>query len=471
MTNQILTSDSKKGKDYSAVRRVLIWILFANLAVTIVKIGLGIFTGALAVVADGFHSLVDSSSNLIGLAAIKLAGRPADDKHPYGYRRYETIGAMAIGAMLLVAAYEIGSSIIDRLSAGVRPEIDNLSFWLVMLTLPINIVVVILEIRASKKLNSEILFADAKHTQTDLFVTASVLVSMVGVRLGWAWLDLVVAAFVVLLIGKAAFEILGDTTRWLTDRAAVDPDLIEEIVYSAPGVRFVHRIRSRGNPGAIFVDLHAKVDPGMSTSQAHAISSEVERRIIEQIDNVVEAIVHIEPSKKERPTHWEKISTDLRTTADGMGLGLHNLHIHTEGDAGFIVELHLEMRGEMSLGEAHSLADQFEETVVKRWPQIVSITTHLEPLPADFFQSGENPDPKYVGDIRKLLLNHVQSEQILKLQCYRSSEHLHAAITICLDSKLSLKQVHAETENIENDLLKQIPGLSRVIVHVEPEKQ
>ncbi|MBT6151814.1 MAG: cation diffusion facilitator family transporter, partial [Chloroflexi bacterium] len=111
MTNQILTSDSKKGKDYSAVRRVLIWILFANLAVTIVKIGLGIFTGALAVVADGFHSLVDSSSNLIGLAAIKLAGRPADDKHPYGYRRYETIGAMAIGAMLLVAAYEIGSSI------------------------------------------------------------------------------------------------------------------------------------------------------------------------------------------------------------------------------------------------------------------------------------------------------------------------------------------------------------------------
>lgn len=456
-------------KDYPAIRRVLISVLLANLTVTAVKIVLGVLTGSLAIIADGFHSLVDSSSNLIGLAAIKLAGRPADEKHPYGYRRYETVGAMAIGGMLLVAAYEIGSSIFDRANEGVLPEIDNLSFWLILVTLLINIIVVILEIRASKKLKSEILLADAKHTQTDLFVTVSVIISMIGVRIGWGWIDQVVAGFVVVLIVRAAFEILGDTTGWLTDRAAVDPDNIEEIVYSAPGVRFVHRIRSRGNPGAIFVDLHAKVDPGMSTSQAHAISSEIERRIIDQIDNVVEAFVHIEPSKKERPTLWERISTDLRMIADGMGLGLHNLHIQIEADEGYTVDLHLEMRGDLSLGEAHALADKYEKTVVKRWPQIENIISHLEPLPEDMMLTGSDPDPKFEENIKKILWNHIRPEQLKKVHCYRSSEHLHTAITISLPAEYSLKKVHIHTENIENDLLKLLPELSRVIVHVEPQ--
>lgn len=107
--------------NYRSVRRILIVVLIANLAVTVVKITLGLLTGALSVVADGFHSLVDSSSNLIGLAAIRLAQRPPDDKHPYGYNRYETIGSMAIGGLLLVAAYEIGRAVVERVFSGTTP--------------------------------------------------------------------------------------------------------------------------------------------------------------------------------------------------------------------------------------------------------------------------------------------------------------------------------------------------------------
>lgn len=88
-------SSAGEIKRYSSVQRVLLWILFANILVTAVKITLGLLTGALAVVADGFHSLVDSSSNLVGMLSIRMARRPADEAHPYGYRRYETLGALA----------------------------------------------------------------------------------------------------------------------------------------------------------------------------------------------------------------------------------------------------------------------------------------------------------------------------------------------------------------------------------------
>lgn len=92
------------ASSYPEVRRILWAVLIANLTITALKIALGLWVGALAVVADGFHSLVDSSSNIIGLAALRLANRPADARHPYGYQRYETLGALMIGGRLLAAA-------------------------------------------------------------------------------------------------------------------------------------------------------------------------------------------------------------------------------------------------------------------------------------------------------------------------------------------------------------------------------
>ena len=123
---------------------------------------------------------------------------------------------------------------------------------LIGLTFPVNVVVVLLEKRAGTRLNSEILLADARHTQTDLYVTGSVFVSLVGIWLGWAWLDLVVAAVVVLLIARSAVQILMDASLWLTDQRAIDTDRITEVVYTVPGVQFVHNIRSRGNRGSGF---------------------------------------------------------------------------------------------------------------------------------------------------------------------------------------------------------------------------
>ncbi|MDH5507712.1 MAG: cation-efflux pump [Anaerolineae bacterium] len=464
-------ANDEQGRDlhYAAVKRVLVVVLVFNLLITIIKIILGLVSGALAVVADGFHSLVDSSSNLVGLAAIRLAGRPADDDHPYGYRRYETLGALAIGGMLLVAAWEIGSAIVDRFSQGSVPEITQTTMGLIALTLPINVLIVVLETRAAKRLNSEILLADAKHTMTDLYVTASVIFSLFGVWLGWAWLDMVVAGVVVVMILRAAFTVLGDTAKWLADANVVDASTVEGIARGAPGVRYVHRVRSRGTRDSAFVDLHVKVDPGMSTSQAHAIASEVERRLVAEMPTVSDALVHIEPAQMINNNPWGRMANDMRHIADGMGLGLHDLHIHMTEEGGYTVELHLEMSGEITLGEAHNLADEFETKIKQRWSQAEQIITHLEPVQQVVFLPDDSPDPQYEASIRDVLATTLGPEEIGEVLVYHYGGHLGVAVKVFRPASLSLAEAHASAEQIEVDLVKQVPGLQRVTLHIEPE--
>jgi cation diffusion facilitator family transporter len=466
-----------QAQNYPAVRRTLLVVLLANLLVTVVKIALGVITGALSVVADGFHSLVDSSSNLIGLAAIRLANRPADERHPYGYARYETIGSLAIGALLLVAAYEIGSAVVERVRGGMPPELNWLTFGLIALTFPVNLAIVILETRAGKRLNSQILVADATHTKTDLFITGSVVASLVGVWLGLTWLDPLVASAVVLVILRAAFSILRDTAGWLADASILDPEKIEALVMDIPNVWYVHRIRSRGSPASIFVDLHIKVYPGMGTGQAHAVATEVEKRIKQEFASVSDVVVHIEPGRVKPQTledngqsyqEYQQISFDMRRIADGLGLGIHDLHVGREASGELDVEVHLELPGIDTLETAHETAELFEQRVRRQWPQIDSLITHLEPLPEQVRKPETSENEALREKVTAYLLQQFIPQQILEIHTHQLDGHNSVAIRIGVKGNTSLSEAHNLSEELERDLLNQLPDVARVIIHVEP---
>ncbi len=464
----ILQREHDRAQHYTAVQRVLVAVLFANLLVTAIKITLGLLTGVLAVVADGFHSLVDSSSNLVGLAAINLARRPADEQHPYGYRRYETVGALAIGGLLLAAAWEIGGAVVERVFNGAQPGVTLWLVGLLAFTLPVNLLIVMLETRAGKRLNSEILLADATHTRTDLWITGSVLVSLVGVWMGWGWLDLAVASGVVVMILRAAFGILRDSAGWLTDTVAADADQIEAVARSVAGVWYVHRIRSRGTPGAAYVDLHVKVHPGMSTIQAHAIASEVERRLTTELPNVADALAHIEPAPQPGANDWQRMAYDLRQIADGIGLGLHDLHIHADHQGDYAIELHLEIDGDTMLAQAHALAETFEQRVRQRLPHATSIITHLEPLPEVMLHPDDRTNPQLVSQVERALAGLVGDDNVLEVQCHIVRGQLSVAVRLQLSADLSLAAAHTRAEAIEHELLAHFPALARVVVHAEP---
>jgi len=295
-----------------------------------------------------------------------------------------------------------------------------------------------------------------------------VLVSVVGVWLGWAWLDLIVAAGVVLLIVRSAIEILRDASLWLTDSMVIDIEQVTEVAYRVPGVLFVHRIRSRGNPESAFVDLHVKVSPSMSTSRAHAIASEVERRLVAEIDAVGEVLVHIEPAKKERLSLWDRMAEDIRRLAEGFGLGMHDLHIHTGETDGYVVEIHLEFDDQALLREAHDLAENFEVEVQRHWPEIEQIITHLEPLPQKMLSLESAESVHLEEKIIQVIERIIEQERIKSLHLYQTADHLHANLVLLFAEGTRLSQAHEMAEKVELVLRSQFLDLKHVMVHVEP---
>ena len=207
------------------VRRVLLTTLLLNLLVAVGKIIIGLITGALAITADGLHSIIDSAGNIVGLIALRVAAQPPDDDHPYGHNRYETLAALVIGALLLLTAWEIVQGAVERLAGGEAPQITPLAFAVMIGTLVINLLVNRYQVREGKRLESPVLLADAANTGADIFVTLSVIASMVlVVMLGWNWADVVAALLVTVLIGRAALKILRQQGRVLVEALKGGPD-------------------------------------------------------------------------------------------------------------------------------------------------------------------------------------------------------------------------------------------------------
>jgi len=279
-----------------AVRRVLWLVLVLNLAVAVAKLVYGAFIDSVAVTADGFHSLFDGTSNIIALLGLGVAARPADRDHPYGHTKYETFASAAIGALLLFAAWNVGSSAVHRLlDPGAGPRVDAMSFAVMLVTLGVNLAVTVTERRAGTRLASDLLRADADHTASDVLVTIGVIGGLVAVRLGFPIADpllgLVVAGFIV----AAAVRVLRTAGATLADSARIDPAQLASAACKVEGVLGCHDVRTRGSVDEVYVDLHVQVDPAISVREGHEIAERTERAIIDQFDEVVDVIAHLEP--------------------------------------------------------------------------------------------------------------------------------------------------------------------------------
>jgi cation diffusion facilitator family transporter len=450
------------------VGRVLWFVLALNVVITAIKLVIGLLTGSISVIADAFHSLLDSSSNVIGLIGLAIASKPPDPDHPYGHRKYETMATLAIGTLLLLVCWEIISAIYERLTGGGAPNVTPEAFVIMLGTLPVNFAITLYESRAARRLNSELLMADAMHTRTDLLVTFSVLVSLAGTWLGFPWLDLVVASGVVVLIAFVALGILRRTSDVLADSAVIDPARVEAVARQAPGVWFVHHIRSRGRADEAYVDLHVKVDPAMSTAQAHAIATEVEHRLKNEL-GVVDAVVHIEPGQQQPPDPWEATMVHVRAIGDGLGIGVHEIHGH-QGPNGYALQLHAEVDGNLSLAEAHALVTQLEERVRTEVRDVASVETHIEPRSAHILPSadGRTGWSALQERIRTIADGVYGPGACHEVVLHPSDGHFDATLHCTWRPDAPLVEAHALAEEVERRLLTDLPALSRVVVHVEP---
>ena len=279
-----------------SIRRVLWTILFLNLGVAAAKFIWGTVIGSAAMQADGIHSIFDGMSNVVGLVGMGLAARPADSDHPYGHGKYETYASAIIGAMLLLAAYRIGSEAVAGLTGNrPAPEVDTMSFVVMLGTLAINLFITMWERRVGHKLNSSILVADASHTGSDVMVSVGVIISLVLVKLGFPMADPIVALLVSGAIVYTAWGVFKQASATLSDSMRIPASDICDVVLAVPGVLGCHDIRTRGSEAEVYVDLHVQVDPAATVSRGHEIAEEVERTVAEHFEQVFDVIAHLEP--------------------------------------------------------------------------------------------------------------------------------------------------------------------------------
>jgi cation diffusion facilitator family transporter len=276
------------------VNQVLWQVLILNLTVAAAKVIVGMLIGSISMLADGFHSAMDASSNIIGIIGSSLAGRPPDSDHPYGHYKYETFATLGIGLLLLLTSWNVLKSIFTRLADGTAPEITTLSFAVMIATIALNLAVVLYEKRQGRRLQSALLLADAAHTKSDIFVSLSVLISLAAVRAGWVWIDAVTALLIVGIIGRTGWQIVRRASDVLADSAIVDPTAVEKIVLGIEGVKSCHKIRSRGCRQAAHLDLHIQVDGQMTLEQAHQLGHITQRRL-KQTLGIADVMVHVEP--------------------------------------------------------------------------------------------------------------------------------------------------------------------------------
>ncbi|MCC0699858.1 cation transporter [Clostridioides sp. ZZV15-6383] len=282
--------------NYKKVKQVLWIILFANFLVALLKIIIGNQIKSYSMTADGFHSLSDGASNIVGLIGIFFASKPKDKNHPYGHKKFEIITSLFISGMLFVIAINIILSAVLRITSPIAPSITIESLIVLIITLFINIFVCMYEYRVGTKLNSYVLISDSLHTRSDIFVSLGVLITLVGVKLGFpVIIESIVPIIISAVIIYSAYGIFRPSIGILVDRVAVDEDYIREIVFEFNEVRDVHNIRSRGSKSSIYIDMHVMVDPFISVEQSHDLTHKIEKQIQEEINENAQVIVHIEP--------------------------------------------------------------------------------------------------------------------------------------------------------------------------------
>jgi cation diffusion facilitator family transporter len=279
------------------VQRTLAVVLALNALVALVKIFVGIRTGALTVLGAALESGLDMLNNVIGIMLVAVAARAPDEDHPYGHDKFETLGALGIVGFLSISCFELLREGISALATRRTPHGGNpTDVAIIVGTLVINMFVVWHERRRGRELGSAFLLADAAHTSSDILVTMMALTSLALSRVAWPWLDAVLAISVALIIARSGFQILRESIPILVDERAIDAIELRDVVIGVPQVLDVRNVRSRFTAsGQLFAEVTIAVPGGASVDQAHGLADAVEAAI-EREFGTSQVTVHIEPA-------------------------------------------------------------------------------------------------------------------------------------------------------------------------------
>jgi len=295
---------------YQEVRKVTLVGSLVDFLLGVAKIIVGWLAHSQALIADGVHSLSDLATDFLVLYAAKHAHREADEDHPYGHGRIETLATVGLGIALIGVALGIGYDAMRRMNS---PDLLLNPGWIALSVAALSVVakeaIYHYTRNAAKRLRSNMLMANAWHSRSDAISSIVVVIGVAGAMMGYSYLDSVAAIAVAVMISKIGFELVRDSSKELID-TALEPEVTDAIrneVFNIDGVRALHMLRSRRSGGDALIDLHIQVDPRISVSEGHQIGDTVRRQLLERIEEVTDVTVHIDPEDDEQKSPCDKL--------------------------------------------------------------------------------------------------------------------------------------------------------------------
>lgn len=288
-------------KSREAIRCTWIGSLL-DLFLGVSKIIVGVLFHSAALVADGIHSLSDLVTDFMVVLVIKISNQGPDKNHPYGHERFETLGTVALGFILVAIAGAMAYDSIDNLRHLDAAQIPG---WPTLIVAFISIVgkewIFRYTIAVGKRLKSDLLIANAWHSRTDAYSSIIVLVGIAGTMAGIHWLDAATAIIVAIFVAKIGWDLCWKSLKELVD-TAIEPELekdIRQTVASVEGIENVHNFKSRLMGQKILLEMHLQVKPYLSASEGHFIGDSVVARILQEHDNIGHVIYHIDTEDDE----------------------------------------------------------------------------------------------------------------------------------------------------------------------------
>ena len=345
----------------------------------LLKLGIGLFSGSLALISEGIHSSLDFFVTLVTWASVKNADIPADREHHYGHGKIENLSAFAQALLLIVTAFWIIKEAYDHLMQHHPLYLGN-AWYAAVAVIVVSLVVDFTRSRAlghaAAKFHSQALEADALHFGTEYLSSAAVLAGLLTVKFGGErfWIADPIAALLVALVMIITGLRLGRRSAdVLVDRA---PDGVEHevqsLILSVAGVRAVSRVRARQSGARTFVDATIAVDPALDLTAGHMISDNVELRVTEKFSNV-DILVHVEPAAPE-----DDPTAIIRSAAEDLKINLHAIRIR-DLHGHLYINFHAEFPPAMTLAAAHEKVTELEERIRARVPAVAEVLSHIEP--------------------------------------------------------------------------------------------
>ncbi len=313
-----MTENFKESDTHSLRTQVIqkaSWVgIIGNAFLSAIKITAGILSGSFALLGDGIDSATDIVTSVVTLFTSKIVDRPPDEGHPYGHGRAETVATKALSFIIFFAGAQLALTTIQKFFDTTERSIpDFFAIYFVIISIFGKAFLAFYKYKAGKKVNSSMLLADSKNMMNDILISISVLIGLIFTFiLNLPIVDLITALFVSVWIMKVAFDIFLETSVELMDGLA-DQSIYNKVFNAACGVEGVknpHRTRIRKINTMYVIDMDIEVDGKITVTEGHEISKKVHDCIQNQIENIYDVIIHVEPIGNEEETEKFGLSKD-----------------------------------------------------------------------------------------------------------------------------------------------------------------